>query len=82
MTSCGKHHTTRAGLAMCDRPNQVQLLVTPMAGPTHGNGGSRGMQGTGKTPMQYVEEIEPIECHGLTVASRGCELRAPSCMLK
>lgn len=31
------------------------------------------MDGPGKTPMEWVHSKEPIECHGLTVASYGSD---------
>lgn len=35
------------------------------------------LQGKGKSPIEWVHEMEPIECHGLTVASYGCEPLRP-----
>ncbi len=32
-------------------------------------------QGAGKSPMDYCAEAEPMQVHGLTVASYGGELR-------
>lgn len=31
------------------------------------------MAGPGKSPMEWVHSMEPIECHGLTVASYGSD---------
>lgn len=40
---------------------------------------SKWLQGNQKSPMEYINEVEPIKVHGLVVASRGTDDPALGC---
>lgn len=43
---------------------------------------SKWLQGDHKSPMQYIQESEPIKVHGLVVASRGSDDPALGCPIE
>ena len=45
----------------------AQLLTSPRPAPP------RPLQGSGKSPIEYIQATEPIKVHGLVVASYGSE---------